>query len=185
MAPDFVTVILGNKWDAAVPVMQILAWVGLLQSLQRLNSSILEARNRTKTLFRYSIIVLAASLVGFIGGLHWGIVGVAIGYAISSTIVEPYYSWLTARALDTSLWTFVRGLSGVVIASAVMGVCVLVARMLLVDADAPAAVTLIVEVLVGVVVYVPCCLWRVPEITAEIRGFRARRADRHAVAAGS
>ena len=185
VAPDFVTVILGNKWDAAVPVMQILAWVGLLQSLQRLNSSILEARNRTKTLFRYSIIVLVASLVGFIGGLHWGIVGVAIGYAISSTIVEPYYSWLTARALDTSLWTFVRGLSGVVIASAVMGVCVLVARMLLVDAGAPAAVALIVEVLVGVAVYIPCCLWRVPEITAEIRGFRARRAGRHAVPAGS
>ena len=66
-----------------------------------------------------------------------------------------------------------------------MGVCVLVARMLLVDAGAPAAVALIVEVLVGVAVYIPCCLWRVPEITAEIRGFRARRAGRHAVPAGS
>ncbi len=185
VAPEFVSVVLGDKWEAAVPVMQILAWVGLLQSLQRLNSSILEARNRTKVLFRYSMIVLAASLIGFVGGLHWGIVGVAVGYAISSTIVEPYYSWLTARALDVSLWTFIRGLTGVVIASAVMGGFVLATRLLLVDAGAPAAVTLIVEVVVGIVVYVPCCLWRVPEITTELRGIRERRAGRQAVAASS
>lgn len=185
VAPDFVAVVLGSKWAAAVLVIQILAWVGLLQSLQRLNSSILEARNRTKTLFRYSIVVLVASLAGFIGGLHWGIVGVATGYAISSTIVEPYYSWLTARALDVSLWTFVRAMTGVVIATGIMAACVLGTRVLLVDAGLSPAVTLTVEILVGVAVYVPCCLWRVPEITAEIRGIRSRRSARHAVAAGS
>jgi O-antigen/teichoic acid export membrane protein len=175
VASEFVHVVLGAKWAAAVPVIQVLAWVGLLQSLQRLNSGILQARDRTKTLFRYSIVVLVASLVGFVAGLPWGVVGVATGYAISSTIVEPYYTWLTARALETSLWQFVRSLSGVVQATLVMAAALLVARPLLVEADVSDAGRLVVLVALGALVYVPCCLWRVPEVRAEVRKLRRRR----------
>ena len=32
VAPDFVPVVLGDQWEAAVPVIQILAWVGALQA---------------------------------------------------------------------------------------------------------------------------------------------------------
>lgn len=175
VAPEFVNVVLGSKWDVAVPVIQILAWVGLLQSLQRLNSSILQARDRTKTLFRYSIVVLIASLIGFVAGLPWGIVGVATGYAIASTFVEPYYSWLTARALGVSLWAFVKSLSGVLQATLVMLVVLLVAKQLLVDAGVSEAGRLVALVVLGSLVYLPCCLWRVPEVRAELRKLQSRR----------
>src|SRR5206468_2808216 len=89
---------------------QILAWVGLLQSLQSLNSTILQARNRTQDLFRYSVVVTCGSLAGFVAGLHWGIVGVSVGYAISSTLIEPYYTWLTARALGVPVIRLVSSL---------------------------------------------------------------------------
>ena len=45
---------------------------GLLQSLQRLNSSILLACDRTAELLRYSVVVLGASLIAFTVGLRWG-----------------------------------------------------------------------------------------------------------------
>ena len=89
----------GPKWDSAVPVLQVLAWVGLLQSLQGLNGTILRAVDRTRTLFRYSLVVLVASTIAFVIGLPFGVVGVAVAYAISSTFVEPYYTWLTGRAV--------------------------------------------------------------------------------------
>ena len=44
--------------------------------------------------------------------MQFGIVGVATGYAISSTVVEPVYGLLTARALGVSLLDFVRNLAG-------------------------------------------------------------------------
>src|SRR3954449_7166565 len=93
VAPEFVAVVLGPKWESAVRVIQILAWVGMLQSLQGLNSSVLQARNRTRELLRYGIVVCSARLTAFIVGLHWGLVGVAVASAASSTIVEPYYTW--------------------------------------------------------------------------------------------
>src|SRR6476619_1973486 len=106
VGPDFVVTILGEKWLPAVVVIQILCWVGLLQSLQRLNSSILQARDRTRDLLIYSGIIFVGSVVAFVGGLPWGIVGVATAYAAMSTVVEPYYTWLTARSLGVSVFVF-------------------------------------------------------------------------------
>ncbi len=169
VAPEFVHVVLGGRWAAAVPVLQILCWVGLLQSLQRLNSSILLARDRTAELFRYSVVVLCASLIAFAVGLHWGIVGVAAGYAISSTLVEPYYTWITGRSIGVSLWTFVSSLAGIVQASLVMAMAVLGVRTVLTGAGTSAGPTLVLCILTGFVVYVPLCIWREPAVVDEIR----------------
>ncbi|MGZ4358727.1 MAG: MOP flippase family protein [Gaiellaceae bacterium] len=175
VAPDFVHVVLGDKWRAATPVIQILAWVGMLQSVQGLNSSILQACDRTGELFRYSIYVLIASLIAFVGGLHWGIVGVATGYAISSTLAEPYYTWLTGRAVGVSVWQFVRSLSGVVQASLVMVAAILPARLLLVHDGIGAPVRFAAVVALGILVFAPVCLWRTPELRDDLGRLRPRR----------
>jgi O-antigen/teichoic acid export membrane protein len=175
VAPDFVTVVLGEKWQEATVVIQILAWVGLLQSLQRLNSSILQALDRTGTLLRYSIVVVVASVTAFVAGLHWGIVGVAAGYAISSTLVEPMYAWLTARALGVPVWGFARSLAGVVQAAVVMLGAVLALRLFLVDQGVSAGPRLALVVAAGIAVFVPLCLWRQPEVLAELRRVRGGR----------
>ena len=95
---------------------------------------------------------------------------------MSSTIVEPIYTWLTARAVRISVWTFARGLSGVVQASLLMLAALLAAKLLLFDAGVPAAVRLGVLVALGVAVYLPCCAWRAPEVLDELRQLRGRRA---------
>ena len=175
VAPEFVTVVLGDRWAEAVPVIQILAWVGLLQSLQRLNSSVLQALDRTGVLLRYSVVVLVASLAAFVGGLSWGIVGVATAYAISSTLVEPYYTWLTARELGLSLRDFAAALGGVAQAAIVMVPVVAAVRGLLLNEGVPAGARLVVVIAVGVAVFAPLCAWRAPEVLAELRRLRPRR----------
>src|SRR4029079_10598497 len=61
VAPDFVQVVLGEQWAEATPVIRILAWVGLVQSLVRLNSSVLQARDRTDVLLRWSLLITAVN----------------------------------------------------------------------------------------------------------------------------
>jgi O-antigen/teichoic acid export membrane protein len=172
VAPDFVRVVLGAKWHPAVAVIQILAWVGMLQSLQSLNSSVLQARDRTKDLLRYAIIVCSASLTAFAIGLHWGLIGVAIAYAISSTIVEPYYTWLTARALGISVFRFPAALAGVAQATVCMAVAVFGLRTALVHAHTAPALRLLVIALAGAGLYAGLALWRVPEVRALIAARR-------------
>jgi O-antigen/teichoic acid export membrane protein len=176
VAPEFVLTLFGERWEDAIPVIQILAWVGLLQSLQRLNSSVLQARDMTGTLLRYSLVVLFASVIAFVAGLNWGIVGVATGYAISSTLVEPYYTWLTVRALDLKLIDFVRSLAGVVQATVGMAAVVIAAKLWVISPELPAGVRLGLLTVLGIATYLGLAAWRAPELRADIRGIRRRSA---------
>jgi O-antigen/teichoic acid export membrane protein len=177
VAPDFVDVVLGHRWHRAAIVIRILAWVGLLQSLQRLNSSVLQARDRTGPLLRYSVVVLASSLAAFVIGLPWGIVGISIGYAISSTLVEPYYTWLTVRALEISLRTFLATLAGVLRASLLMTAVVVGVEAAGHAASLPAAARLAAAVAAGVVVYLPLAARCDPELVADLRRAVPRRSS--------
>ena len=175
VAPDLVPVVLGEQWVAAVPVLQLLAWVGILQALQTVNVDILMARGRTQTLFKFTTCFCIAHVIAFVVGLQWGIVGVAAAYAISSTIVEPFLTVLTARSLGVSPWIFVRSVVGVAQSAAVMGVVVLVARLAMVDAGVPAALRLVLATLLGVAVFAALCAWREPEIRRDLRSLLGDR----------
>jgi O-antigen/teichoic acid export membrane protein len=174
VAPDFVSVVLGSKWAGATTLIQILAWVGLLQSLQTLNPNILQALDRTHTLLRYTIVFFALHLTAFVIGLQWGVVGVAVGYLVSSLVVEPLFAWVTTRALGISPLVLVRGLAGVFQASALMFVAVLATRLLLVEAGVGAPLRLVVVAAVGIAVYVPCWMWRAGDAFDELKTFRRR-----------
>ena len=176
VAPEFVAVLFGSRWETAVPVIQTLAWVGLLQSLQGQNSAILLARDRTSVLLQYAFVALTASLVAFVGGINWGIEGVAVAYAISSTLVEPYYTWVTARVLGLSLLDAFRNLFGVFQAGFLMFGAVLATRAVLPDGMADGA-RLAILVAIGLLVYLPLFAWREPALQRELLGgLRRRRA---------
>ena len=175
MAPDFVPVILGKQWTEAVPVVQVLAWVGIIQAIQALNYDVLMARDRTRTMFLFSLILTTSHLIAFSVGLEWGVVGVAVAYAISTTLIEPYQTVLAARCLGVSPMVFFRALAGVFQAGFVMCAIVLAVRVSLVDAGVPPALRLFICVAVGAVAYAGLAAWRVPEIAAEVRGVLRRR----------
>jgi O-antigen/teichoic acid export membrane protein len=175
VAPDFVPVVLGSQWKDAVPVVQILAWVGIIQAVQALSYDVLMARGRARTMFRFSLVLTACHLTAFGMGLQWGVVGVAVGYAISTTLVEPFQSILAARCLGVSPMVVVRALSGVFQATIAMCGLVLALRLGLVDSGMDQTLRLLVCSLFGALVFVPLCLWRVPELAGDLRGLRRAR----------
>lgn len=175
VAPDFVVVVLGERWRAAIPVVQILAWAGLLQSLQRLNSSVLQARDQTDKLFRFAILASVANVAAFAVGLQWGIVGVAAAYALTNTALQPFYTWLTARSVELPLRTVAGELSGVVQAAVLMAAVALGTRLLLVAEAVPPAARLVIVASTGIAVFAGACAWRAPEVVEEIRDIRRRR----------
>ena len=168
VAPDFVVVVLGEKWRPAVHVLQILTWVGLIQLAAAQTTTILEALGRAGDVFRYSLASASLSVVGFAIGLHWGIVGVAAGYAIANTVAIPVYVAVGSRAVGLSIGDFGRAVGGVVVIAAVMAVAVAAVRLALID-HLSAGPRLAISVAVGAAVYLPLCRWRFPEIVEEVR----------------
>jgi O-antigen/teichoic acid export membrane protein len=172
VAPDFVAVALGERWHAAAPIIQILAWVGLLQAVQGLNQTLLQAADRTSTLLRFSMIAVLVNVAAFALGLTWGAVGVAAAYAISSSVLFVLFTFITARVAGVSLLAFAQNLSGVVQASILMFVCVLTARAFLVHEAVPAGMRLCLAVIGGAAVFLAAAAWRAPEILSDLRSLR-------------
>jgi O-antigen/teichoic acid export membrane protein len=151
-APDLVRVVLGSKWDGAVPVVQVLAWVGLHQSLARLNSSVLQAANRTELMLRYAIVTVIADVVAFGVGAHWGILGIAVAYAITTTLIAPLYFRLAASSVGLTAFGFLREMSGIMQASVLTGLAALGTREALLAAGAGPAARLVLVAAVGAIV---------------------------------
>jgi O-antigen/teichoic acid export membrane protein len=174
VAPDFVPVVLGEQWAAAIPIVPVLAWVGMIQALQALNVDILMARGRTKAMFRYMCGFTAAHLIAFAIGVNWGIAGVAVAYAVSSTLVEPVLTVMSARAIGVSPFVFVRAISTVAESAFVMGAALLAARPVLIELGVPAGARLALLVVLGAAIYIPLALWRTPEILSDVKSLLGR-----------
>jgi O-antigen/teichoic acid export membrane protein len=175
VAPEFVDVVLGEQWSGAVRVLQILAWVGLIQLAAAQTTTILLAVGRPGIVFRFAVASAALSIAGFAIGLHWGIVGVAVGYAIANTVLIPTYVAIGGRTIGVSLRDFAHALGGVVAAGCGMALVVLGLRLFALE-DISEAGRLVVLIIAGIAVYVPLCGWRAPELREEFRRIRGPRA---------
>jgi lipopolysaccharide exporter len=143
--------------------------VGLIQSVQTLNGEVLLAVNRAGTLLRFTTLSFVGSVVAFFVGVQWGVVGVAAAYAVATVLIEPVRTWSTTRAAGIPLLTFFSALFGIAQATAVMGVVVFASRSLMISAGISTGMRLALLVAIGCATYVPCCLWRAPEVRNEIQ----------------
>jgi PST family polysaccharide transporter len=172
--PEFVEFVLGNKWSHAVRIVQLLAVVGLLQTLQFLNPIVLQSLNRTSTLLRWTLFSYAASVCAFAIGLHWGAVGVAAAYAIVSAVTEPLYARATARAVGLPFAELARAVAPVLAAAAVMAAAMGVTRIALATTAAGPGLRLGVLVVVGLAALAGGIAWRAPQLVRELRALVRR-----------
>jgi O-antigen/teichoic acid export membrane protein len=175
VAPDFVPVVLGGKWNAAIPVLQFLSLAGVSQSVQSLNWATMQSIGRAGTSLRLRLFSVPLTLVAFAAGLHWGVVGVAGLYAAARFIILIVSVFVTCRALGFPLRRFARTISSVAAHCIVMTLCVYAARIGLVHVGVHAALRLVILVLFGTLVYVGIIAWREPSLFKELRSFVGRR----------
>ena len=175
VAPDLISVVFGRRWHDATPIVQILSAVGLTLGVSSLNATLLQAIDRTRLLLRYSVVLFIASLISFVVGLNWGIVGVAGCFAGVNLFVQPVYLHLTARTIGIGLRECLGALAGVFQATALSIGTALVTRGLLISSGAPAGLRLAAVIAAAAVVYAGALLWRAPEVVGEVRRLGPRR----------
>jgi O-antigen/teichoic acid export membrane protein len=175
VAPDFVPVVLGSRWDAAVPVLQLLCIAGIVQALHMLQWSLLQARGEAGTLLRFNLFSTVVNVTAFAVGLMWGIKGVAAGFAISRVLLLPLFPWLACRSVGMPLRRFFTNLRPVAEAALFMLGAVFGARVLLVHAGVGTAARLVLLVAVGAVAYIGILFVRSRPLLIELRRLREVR----------
>ena len=83
VADPLIRAVLGPKWVGAILIFEILAPVGLVQSIQKSVGQIYIAKGRTDWMFRWGIITSAILVTAFLIGVRFGAVGVAASYAVA------------------------------------------------------------------------------------------------------
>ncbi|MCC6198197.1 MAG: MOP flippase family protein [Burkholderiales bacterium] len=156
VADDFVTVVFGPGWIGMTPVLRVLSWVGMLQSVGTTVGVIYLATGRPAIALRVTVVAAPLLIGGMAAGLPWGILGVAIGYAAASLLLF-YYSAGTAFGL---VYISLRELHEVVYRP-LLSTLVMVGAVTLTKSmipDVPTSIRLAIAVTSGVVAYVALSL---------------------------
>jgi len=175
VAPELIRVLLGARWESAVPIVQILALAIFVYSTSALAGTVLTAIDRTSTLLRFSLGEIVVVIPAVAVGLRWGVVGVATGYLVATVAARLSLAWVTTRALQIPVMSFLRSIVTVSQAAVMMALILFVVRLGLMEAGVPAFARLVTLVLLGIVIYVPLCFWRSPDVLSELRALSSRR----------
>jgi PST family polysaccharide transporter len=98
LAPELVRALFGERWLASVPVMQTLAFIGILQSLLFFNGTVIKASGKPSWQFAIMLLNTVGSVIGFVLVVRWGIVAVAASFVIVGYVLSPV-SYLAVRKL--------------------------------------------------------------------------------------
>ena len=107
-APAFVTLLLGDQWLAAIPLVRWLTLAGSAWVVGKAIGWVLVPLGAAEKLLTVRVIRVGASVAGVIIGWQWGPIGVAAGYSIAtvlSFVVEVLYA---ARGTPLRIHVLIR-----------------------------------------------------------------------------
>jgi O-antigen/teichoic acid export membrane protein len=153
LSKPFVLSVFGSEWMPIVVLLVILAPVGLIQSVETTVGAIYQAKGRTDWMLRWGIAEGLLTVIAFVIGLRWGIIGVAAAYAVVTfALVYPNFSIpfrlvnLRVRDLGWALW---RPL----LSSLLMFVSLMGLKTALLPTSLSDGLTLVLLVPIGVIIY--------------------------------
>jgi len=155
LAPQFVPAIFGPQWGRSVLLVQILALVGLVQSIGTTVGWIYQSQGRTDILFRWGLFSVVIFAAAFIIGLRWDVEGLTIAYAIAELLLTYPSFAIPFKLINLKVSYLFKQLNRIVLATLVMGIIVFSLRLFLENIlMASDWVTLIACVVTGIVSYV-------------------------------
>ena len=88
-SPQLIDVVLGAEWAATAPILTVLAVAGARETVFSVTQSLMRAMGVGKLVLRYEILATSLQLIGIVVGLQFGLIGVALGFAIAGFLLSP------------------------------------------------------------------------------------------------
>jgi PST family polysaccharide transporter len=118
LAPDLLPFLFGAQWTPSVPVMQVLAFVGILQSLTHFNGSLIKAKGKPAWRLGIASLQAAVSTAAVWVGVRAGITGVALGFTFAGFALYPLGFWAVRRLIGIEAWRYAAQFAAPLLATA-------------------------------------------------------------------
>ena len=124
LSEPLILLLLGRKWAEVIPILQILSFVGMFQSIIHPTGSVYTALGKTKPLFYVSVLLLAAFVLIMIPGIRFGLLGVTWAYAAWTAFAGLLNLWMVGRYMESSAGAILASVTPTAIIACLMGVLV-------------------------------------------------------------
>ena len=78
-----------SRLQPSIPVMQALAFIGLIHSLFYFNEAVMFGLGKPFWRLGLHSLIAFGNVIGFLIAIHWGIVAVAISYVVVGYLFAP------------------------------------------------------------------------------------------------
>ncbi|SDD56815.1 lipopolysaccharide biosynthesis protein [Auraticoccus monumenti] len=168
-ASPVILVALGPQWSQAIPLFAALAAAGAFQTIGFVNYWVFVSRGLSGRLFRYSLLSLTLRVICVLVGSQWGVVGVAVGYAVAPAVALPLSYAILSRWTNIPQRALHWGSLRIVLCGAAAALTTFGAQQLL--SSTPVLVQLVACLLVTVATYALATL--VPAVRRDVQGVLA------------
>jgi len=120
----FILTLFGPQWSGMIPILQVFCLVGLVQSVGSLTGSLYLSQRKADLQLRVGLFAHTNAMLGIIAGLHWGALGVAVGYTVA-TLINLYPTlFFAGRLVNLTCWQVWRMLLSILGCSVLMAAAV-------------------------------------------------------------
>jgi O-antigen/teichoic acid export membrane protein len=113
VADPFVRAVFDESWVGMIPLLRVLAPVGVWQSVTGLERTLYQLAGRTDLQLRTVTLTNVFCIVFMVAATPWGPVGIALGYAIASILIAYWTFRLALGLVGASLTEVLREVRGV------------------------------------------------------------------------
>lgn len=151
VAPEFVNVLFGEKWQPTIILIQILCICGIIQSIGTTNGNILLSQGRAALSFKMQIVGTILLTIFILVGLKWGIIGVSISYVLYTAFFVHFTFYITIKVIKLSYYIFYSKILPSYAMGAIIAVSLMLTRQLFALSTLPLLITLIC---IGLFIYI-------------------------------
>ncbi|MCU0527799.1 MAG: MOP flippase family protein [Elainella sp. Prado103] len=130
LAPELVSTIFGEQWAFSGQVMQVLAFVGVIDSAAYFSGAIFMAKGRPDWLFKLLLFHTVIMTSAFLIAVPYGLIMIALARVVATLILFTLGLWLLCKLVQLDLLTYFKHLSTPLIASLLMACAILIAKSL-------------------------------------------------------
>ncbi|MBD1914253.1 MULTISPECIES: lipopolysaccharide biosynthesis protein [unclassified Leptolyngbya] len=177
LAPELNVLLFGEQWAPSIPLMRILAFMGVLRAITFFKGSVFVAMGKPAWWFWLSVLNATLNLVGFAIALPFGIMAVTAASVIRGYLVFPVGQWAVSKLIQERLSTYLGTFVAPVSSAVVMAGVILIVRAALQDVLKPLEL-LIVGTAIGSLVYVTMIYLISPKLFTELLGIARMVASR-------
>ncbi|EKU98318.1 membrane protein involved in the export of O-antigen and teichoic acid [Leptolyngbya sp. PCC 7375] len=163
LAPELIQTLFGEEWLPSVPVMRILALIGILQSVQYFAGTVLLAMNKPLWRLRVVFLITLCNIAGFFVAVRWGITAVALSYALCVYSFSPIFLGMVRKLIQIDFKKYFLQYTTPLISSLLMVIFILGAKQIL-SGWTNSYAALAVYLAIGVLTYLSCVMILSPNL---------------------